>query len=455
MPPKRTTRTTTGRTPCATSSIAIAAAGTHDSRSSGSEVDPGCEERVAHDMIVIGGGAAGLVTSAGAAGLGARVALIERDRLGGECLWTGCVPSKALIACARAAHEARTASRFGIATGPVTVNFAEVMAWVRDAQRRIAPNDSPERFRSLGVDVVAGTARFTGERTLQVDGKEMRAKRIVGATGSRPAVSPIEGLAGLLLERLCAEGVDIVLDAKVRRASRQEGVIRLDASRSDGSALIADGDALLLATGRSANVGLLDADRAGIATGPDGIVTNDRLRTTADGVWAAGDVTGGLRFTHVADYEARLVLRNAFFPYSSGADYSTVPWVTFTDPELAHVGLTEREARDRLGDGMRVWRKAFGESDRAITDGHASGLVKLIADRRGRLVGGHVLGHGAGSVIGEIAVALKHRISVSRLGSTIHAYPTYPEAIRQAAEGHVKSRFRGPIRTVTRWLVRR
>ena len=471
---------------------------------------------MAHDMIVIGGGAAGLVTSAGAAGLGARVALIERDQLGGECLWTGCVPSKALIACARAAHEARTASRFGIATGPVTVNFAEVMAWVRDAQRRIAPNDSPERFRSLGVDVVAGTARFTGERTLQVDGKEMRAKRIVVATGSRPAVPPIEGLAdvpyltnetiftlerqpsallvlgagpigvelaqafarlgtqvrvleaapaflpredhelaGLLLERLCAEGVDIVLDAKVRRASRQEGVIRLDASRSDGSALIADGDALLLATGRSANVGLLDANRAGIATGPDGIVTNDRLRTTADGVWAAGDVTGGLRFTHVADYEARLVLRNAFFPYSSGADYSAVPWVTFTDPELAHVGLTELEARDRLGDGMRVWRKAFGESDRAIADGHASGLVKLIADRRGRLVGGHVLGHGAGSVIGEIAVALKHRVSVSRLGSTIHAYPTYPEAIRQAAEGHVKSRFRGPIRTVTRWLVRR
>lgn len=467
-------------------------------------------------MMVIGGGAAGLVTSAGAAGLGARVALIEKDRLGGECLWNGCVPSKALIACARAAHDARTAARFGVGTGEVTVDFARAMEWVRDAQRQIEPHDSPERFRSLGIEVIAGTARFTGDRTVEVDGRALQAKRVVVATGSTPAVPPIEGLADvpfltnetvfslerqprtllvlgagpiglelaqafarlgtkvrvleatseflpredqelaeMLAQRLRDEGVDIVLDAKVRRVSRNDETILLDATRGDGTAVVAEGDLLLVATGRKSNVASLDAEQAGIATGPQGVVVNARLQTTADGVWAAGDVTGGLRFTHVADYEARLVLRNAFFPLSSAADYSVVPWVTFTEPELAHVGLTEREARDRHGDSVRVWRKPFNDADRAIADGHPHGMVKLVTDRRGKLLGGHVLGHGAGSLIAEITLAIRQGVSAASLGNTIHAYPTYPEAIKQAAEGYVKSRFRGPVRAITRWVVRR
>ncbi len=369
-----------------------------------------------HDLIVIGGGAAGLVTSAGAAGLGARVALVEQNRLGGECLWNGCVPSKALIACARAAHDARTAGRFGVGTGNVTIDFARAMQWVRDAQQRIEPHDSPERFRSLGVNVISGTARFVGERALQVDGRAMRAKRIVVATGSKPAVPPIEGLrdvpfltnetifslerqpatllvlgagpiglelaqafarlgtrvqvleagsellpredhelAEMLGQRLAAEGVEIILDAKANRVSQRAGTIRVEAARGDGTAVAFEGDALLVATGRVSNVASLDAGRGSIETGPQGVVVDARLRTTATGVWAAGDVTGGLRFTHVADYEARLVLRNAFFPLSASADYSVVPWVTFTEPELAHVGLTEREARERHGDSVRVW----------------------------------------------------------------------------------------------------
>jgi pyruvate/2-oxoglutarate dehydrogenase complex dihydrolipoamide dehydrogenase (E3) component len=469
-----------------------------------------------HDLIVIGGGTAGLVTSAGAAGIGARVALIEQDRLGGECLWTGCVPSKALIACARAMHATCTAGRFGVHVPTAGVDFRRVMQWVHEAQRRIEPHDSPERFRSLGVDVVRGTARFVGERTLRVDGRVMSANRIVIATGSKPTVPPIDGLsevpfltnetifslerrpetllvlgagpiglelaqafarlgttvrvleavpqllpredeelAKLLGQQLAAENVEILLGTKVTRVSREEPTIRLSAQRADGTPVTVEGDALLVATGRVSNVALLEAERAGVETAKAGIVVDERLRTTADGVWAAGDVTGGLRFTHVADYQARLVVRNAFFPLASKADYSAVPWVTFTEPELAHVGLTEREARARHGDRVCVWRRPFEDVDRAITDGETQGMVKLITDRKGKILGSHILGHGAGNLIGEVALAMKHGIPAAKLGNTIHAYPTYPEAIKQAAEGYYKSRFRGPIRTIARWFARR
>ena len=469
-----------------------------------------------HDLIVVGGGTAGLVTSAGAAGIGARVALIEQDRLGGECLWNGCVPSKALIACARAAHGASRAGRFGIAVDGFGVDFGRVMGWVTAAQRRIEPHDSPERFRSLGVDVVHGTARFVGERTIRVGGRTMSAKRVVIATGSKPAVPPIDGLrdlpfltnetvfslerqpetllvlgagpiglelaqafarlgtkvsvieaesrllpkedeelAALLGRQLAGEGVEILLDIKVTRATRDGCTIRLSGVRGDGMQVTLEGDALLVATGRGSNVEALETSKAGVATKKSGLVVDGRLRTTADGVWAAGDVTGGLRFTHVADYQARLVVRNAFFPLASKADYSTVPWVTFTDPELAHVGLTEREARERHGDRVRVWRRPFSEVDRAITDGETSGMVKLVTDRRGKILGGHVLGHGAGNMIAEVALAMKHGISAGKLGNTIHAYPTYAEAIRQAAEGYYKSRLRGPLKTIVRWFARR
>jgi pyruvate/2-oxoglutarate dehydrogenase complex dihydrolipoamide dehydrogenase (E3) component len=469
-----------------------------------------------HDLIVIGGGTAGLVTSAGAAGIGARVALIEQDRLGGECLWTGCVPSKALIACARAAHGVYTARRFGVDVPAVGVDFGRVMQWVHEAQRRIEPHDSPERFRSLGVEVVRGTARFVGERTLRVDGRVMSAKRVVIATGSKPAVPPIDGLsdvpfftnetifslerqpetllvlgagpiglelaqafarlgttvrvleaapqllpredeelAGLLGGQLAAEEVEILLDTTVTRVSREGRTMRLSARRGDGTPVMVEGDTLLVATGRVSNVALLETENAGVETGKSGVVVDERLRTTGGGVWAAGDVTGGLRFTHVADYQARLVVRNAFFPLASKADYSAVPWVTFTEPELAHVGLTEREARERHGDGVRVWKRRFDDVDRAMADGEPHGMVKLVTDRKGKILGGHILGHGAGNLIGEVVLAMNHGIPAGKLGNTIHAYPTYPEAIKQAAEGYYKSRFRGPIRTIARWFARR
>lgn len=477
--------------------------------------DPKLSSGMTHDLIVIGGGAAGLVTSAGAAGLGARVALVEQARLGGECLWNGCVPSKALIAAARAAHDARSASRFGVDARDVEVDFARVLEWVRSAQRRIEPHDSPERFRGLGVDVIEGTAQFTGERTIQVGDRTLTSKRVVIATGSRPAIPPIDGLdqvpfltnetifslgrqpkhlivlgagaiglelsqafarlgtrvtvvemsaqllpredaeiADALGARLAAERVEILLDTTATRVQAAPDEIVLEARRR-GEAITVRGDALLVATGRASNVASLDLAKGGIATSRDGLTVDEHLRTTAAGVWAAGDVIGALRFTHIADYHARLVIRNAFFPFPAKVDYSVVPWVTFTEPELARVGLTEAEARDRLGDRIGVWRRPFDDTDRAITDGETHGLVKLVTDHRGRILGGHVLGHGAGGLIAEVALAMKHGISASKLGNTMHAYPTYPEAVKQAAEQYYKSKFTGPARAIARWFVRR
>lgn len=485
-----------------------------------------------YDIIVVGGGTAGLVTAAGSAGIGAKVALIERERLGGECLWNGCVPSKALIATARAAHDSRNSARLGVDIREPRVDFGRVMQWVRDAQGRIAPNDSPERFRGLGVDVIEGEARFTGERTLSVDGRTVTARRVVVATGSAPAVPPIDGLAdvpyhtnetiftlarqpatllvlgggpigielaqafarlgttvhvieagtqllsredhelaSLLGERLTAEGVHLHLGAKVTRVERA-GVagnardggadstrVRIVASTGpEGSAsesLTLEGDALLVATGRSARVECLELARGNVDAGKGGVTVDDSLRTTADGVWAAGDCVGPLRFTHVADYQARLVIRNAFFPFHGKVDYSVVPWVTFTEPELAHVGLTEEEARQAHGDDVRVWRRPFADVDRAITDGQTCGMVKLVTTARGKILGGHILGHGAGNMIGEITLAMKHGISATALGNTIHPYPTYPEAIRHAADAFTKSRLSGVVKRLVNWYVRR
>ncbi len=475
-----------------------------------------------YDLVVIGGGTAGLVTAAGSAGIGARVALVERERLGGECLWNGCVPSKALIAAARATAEARSAGRYGVHLEGVETDFMAAMHWVRSAQERIAPHDSPERFRGLGVDVIQGEARFTSERSIVVDGRPIAARRIVIATGSAPAVPPIPGLsevpyltnesifsvtalprrllvlgggpiglelaqaftrlgsevyvleaapqllpredrelAAALGERLRAEGVRLHVGATASRVERQPdgGGVRVTATRGGdhqtSEPFTLDGDVLLVATGRTPRLDALDLARGGVEAGKGGITVDDGLRTTAKGVWAAGDCVGPLRFTHVADYQARLVIRNAFFPFASTADYSVVPWVTFTEPELAHVGLTEDEARERHGGGVRVWRRPFAEVDRAITDGETSGMVKLVTTARGKILGGHVLGHGAGSLIAEITLAMKHGISAPALGNTMHAYPTYPEAIKQAAEQYTKSRFTGALQRVVNWYVRR
>jgi pyruvate/2-oxoglutarate dehydrogenase complex dihydrolipoamide dehydrogenase (E3) component len=468
-----------------------------------------------HDLIVVGGGAAGLVTAAGAAGIGARVVLVERERLGGECLWTGCVPSKALLACAKAAAHARGARRFGVRT-EVTVDFEEAMRWVHAARVGVYPHDSPERFRGLGVEVIEGEARFTGPHAVQVGARTLTAPRIVIATGSRPAIPAIPGLdavpyftnetifenlerpghllilgagaigvelaqafvrlgsrvtvlehspeflrheepelASRLRACLVADGVDLRVDTAVTGARFADGGIGL-AWTSGGESGEIVGSHLLVATGREPRTDTMDLAVAGVEATREGITVDAGLRTTAPGIWACGDcVAGAPRLTHVADQQARLVIRNAFFPLKGKVDYSAVPWVTYTDPELAHVGLTEREARLRHGSEVRVYARPFDDVDRAIAEGETAGMVKLVTTERGRLVGGHILGAGAGDMIGEVALAVRQRMSVNALASLVHAYPTMPEAIRQAAEGHTKARFTGAARSIARWFARR
>lgn len=476
-----------------------------------------------YDLIPVGGGTAGLVAAAGAVGVGARrVALIERNRLGGECLWTGCVPSKALIACARAAADMRGAAKFGVHAGNMSIDAAQVWQWVRDARARIEPHDSPERFRALGVDVISGEARFVEARALAVGDRILRAKRIVLATGSRPALPPIQGLkdgcfytnetlfdmdalprsliilgagavglemaqafarlgscvtvieasprllthedrelAELLGERLRNDGLQILLGSTATGVTYGPGgqpdtAVRMELRTGDAhETTTVSADALLVATGRTANVESLDLDRGSVATDRNGIAISPTLQTSAKQVWAAGDVTGTLRFTHVAEYEARLIVRNAFFPFNRKADYSTVPWVTFIDPALAHLGLTEDEARNQFGSAVTVWRMPFDDLDRAITDGQTAGLVKIIAGRRGRILGAHILGHDAGSMISELVLAMRKGLSLSDVANTIHAYPTYPDAVRQAANQYQKSRFTGAVKTVAQWFARR
>lgn len=464
-----------------------------------------------YDIVAIGGGAAGLVTAAGAAGLGARVALIERHRMGGECLWTGCVPSKALLAAARVVALARTGARFGVDVPEPRVDFARVAQHVRNAQQKIAPHDSPERFRSLGVDVYAGTAAFQDARTLSVNAQQIEARHFVIATGSRPAIPPIPGMdtvpyltnenvfeidalpaslivlgggavgvelaqafallgsrvtlienaarilrtedeeiAALLEARLRQDGVTVQAATTVQQVTKVNGAVQVTTSQGTFAAA-----ALLVAAGRRANSDTLQLERAGVAHDEHAVHVDRYLRTNVKNIWAAGDATAAPRFTHVADYQARLVLRNALFPGRAAADYTNVPWAVYTFPELAHVGMTEREARDRHGDGVRVWRKPLGELDRAVADGEPEGLLKIVTDSKGKILGAHVLGTQASTMLGEIALALKTGVTLARIAGIMHAYPTYPEAIKQVGDAYVRAGFKGWAKRTAGWLVRR
>jgi pyruvate/2-oxoglutarate dehydrogenase complex dihydrolipoamide dehydrogenase (E3) component len=464
-----------------------------------------------YDIIAVGGGAAGLVTAAGAAGLGARVALVERERMGGECLWTGCVPSKALLAAARVATDTRGAHRFGIEVGQTRVNFEQVMKHVRAAQQAIAPHDSPERFRELGVDVFEGTATFADRAMLRVNDRQLFARNFVIATGSRPAIPPIPGINDVpyltnenvfeieelpvalvvlgggavgielaqafallgsnvtLIEagsRILQTEDDEIVDALLARLRRDDIVVhtsttvqRIAKAPEGVSVTTSQGtftaSAILVAAGRRANSDTLELENAGVAHDENGVHVDRYLRTNVKHIWAAGDVTNAPRFTHVADYQARLVLRNALFPGRKAVDYSTVPWAIYTQPELAHIGLTERQAREQHPGDVRIWRKPFGELDRAIADGQTEGLIKVIADRKGRILGAHILGAQASTLLGEISLAMKTGVKLSQLSAIMHAYPTYSEAARHIGDAHVRAGFTGFAKKAANWLVTR
>jgi pyruvate/2-oxoglutarate dehydrogenase complex dihydrolipoamide dehydrogenase (E3) component len=467
-----------------------------------------------YDLAVIGGGTAGLVSSAVSAGIGARTALIEQHRLGGECLWTGCVPSKALIRSASVLHTLRRAADYGIDVDGGRADFARVMERIQAIIRRIEPHDSPERFRSLGVDVVEGRARFTSPEEVEVGGRRVRAKRWILATGSRTAVPPIPGLAeagylthetvwalralpeslvvlgagpiGIELAQAFArlgsrvavvgavagvlEREDPEIAAVLARQLEREGIRLLLSSRASavrveaGEKVVTVGDTelraaeILVATGRRANVEEMGLEAIGVEVGERGVAVDGSLRTSAGNVWAAGDVAGPHRFTHVADYQARLAAPNALFPLRRKVDYRVVPWCTYTEPEVARVGLTEAEARERWGDRAGIFRYDHDSLDRALCDGEPEGLTKLVLDPRGRIAGAHVVGPRAGETIHEAVLAVRHCLKLSDLSGMIHVYPTYPESLKRAADAYLRAKYSGGLARrvadlAVRWLV--
>ncbi len=440
------------------------------------------------DICVIGAGSAGLSVAAGATQMGARVVLIEKGEMGGDCLNYGCVPSKALLAAGKAAQHARDAGKFGVTLNEPQIDFAKVNAHVRGVIAGIAPHDSQERFEGLGVTVIREPARFAGRRIVEAGGTEVSAKRFVIATGSRPAVPPIEGLEGVsyltnetvfgltirpehlivigggpigcemaqahrrlgsrvtVLEafsilpkddpdlvavvraRLIAEGVDIREGVKVSRVSGRVGAITV----SLGSEEIT-GSHLLVATGRTPNFDGLGLEQAGVAFSPKGIEVDRRLRTTNRHIYAIGDVTGGFQFTHQASYHAGIIIQNCLFRIPAKTDDTTVPWVTYTEPELAHAGLSAAQLGERYSGG-EVLEASFAENDRARAERQTDGAIKVMVDRRGRIKGVSIVGVNAGELLQPWLLAMTSGLKIRAMTGFRAPYPTLGE-INKAAAG--------------------
>jgi pyruvate/2-oxoglutarate dehydrogenase complex dihydrolipoamide dehydrogenase (E3) component len=447
---------------------------------------------ISTDICVIGAGSAGLSVAAAAVQMGARVVLIEKGKMGGDCLNTGCVPSKAMLASAHLAHKFTNAADFGVHGGPVSVDFPGVIDHVQDVIAGIAPHDSVERFEKLGCRVLRESAHFIEPGKLRAGSQIVKAKRFVIATGSRAAVPPIPGLEAVPFltnetifdNRTCPEhlliigggpiGVEMAqahrrLGARVtlvelgtiltkddpdlvdvvRRQLESEGIsiyenispkrveqhgddIRLIIER-DGAELTLEGSDLLVAAGRSPNVDGLGLNDAGIEYSPKGIKVDNRLRTTNHKVFAIGDVTGGLQFTHMAGYDAGIVIRNALFRLPARVNHAAVPWVTYIDPEIAQVGMTEAQARDQYGSSIRVVTWEFAENDRARTERHTSGLIKVVTTKHGRILGAGIAGHEAGELISLWALAIQQKMKIGAIAGFIAPYPTRSEISKRVA----------------------
>jgi len=471
-------------------------------------------KKISTDICVIGGGSGGLSVAAGAVQMGAKVVLLEAGEMGGDCLNYGCVPSKALLAAGKHAHHFAHSEPFGIAKAEPQVDFKQVNAHVKDVIATIAPIDSQERFEGLGVTVIREFGRFKDHRTVIAGDTEITAKRFVVATGSSPFEPPIPGLdtvpyftnetifdndvlpdhlivigggpigmemsqahrrlgakvttleggkalgkddpelTAIVKSRLTAEGIDLQEQAMVQRIEKTDTGMRV-VYEQDGQEKSVEGSHLLLAVGRKPNVDKMDLEKAGIEYTNRGIQTDARLRTTNKKVFAIGDVAGGLQFTHVAGYHAGIVIRNALFKMPAKADHSAVPWVTYTDPEMAHVGLTEQQAREAQGDSIRVLRWEFEENDRAQAERRTEGLIKVVVDKKGVILGASIVGLNAGDLLAPWILAVGQKQKISTMAQFIAPYPTLTEVSKRAAGSYYTDTLYSPrIKFVVRLLMR-
>ncbi|MFE4107613.1 dihydrolipoyl dehydrogenase family protein [Almyronema epifaneia] len=444
---------------------------------------------VDYDLVVIGGGSAGLVVASAGAQLKAKVVLIEKEpKLGGDCLHYGCVPSKSLIHAARVAYDVKQADRFGIYTQLQEIKLTEALNHVHQVIDTIQHHDSVERFESLGVEVIFGSGQFSDPKTFTINGRQLKARNFVIATGSHPALPPISGLqpagyltnmnvfklqarpaalavigagpigcelgqafhrlgsevtlissrdqimpkedpeaAAVVQQQLEAEGIRILYGQRAEKVEVIDG--RKHLWTNQGEHLVVD--EILLSTGQVPNVDSLNLQAAAVEVGKEGIKVNEKLQTTNPNIYAAGDVIGGYQFTHVAGYEAAVVLQNALFLPTKKADYRVIPWATFTEPELARVGLTEAEARSRYDD-VYVLKQAFSGVDRALAEAAGLGFAKIITRSNGDILGAHIVGPAAGELIHEVVLAMSQNLKVDAL-TGIHVYPTLAEVTSKAA----------------------
>src|SRR5213080_4546575 len=477
-----------------------------------------------YNIVVIGAGTAGLVTAAGTAGLGGRVALIERNLMGGDCLNFGCVPSKALISSARLIQQIRESEKWGLDPQSPQFVFEKIFERMRARRAKIAPNDSQERFESLGVDVFHGEARFVSPHEVEVNGQRLRAKNFVIATGSRAVIPKIEGIdsvpyftnetifdeleekpqsmivlgggpigceltqtfcrlgthvtmiqrgdqllpredrdvAEFLERRLINEGVRIIKNVDARSvATTDAGKIALEfLDRQPGR--LAErtffADALLIAIGRNPNLQSLDLKSAGVDVNEAGLCVNDYLQTSQRHIYGVGDVIGPFLFTHMADAQARVVVRNILVPFQflrQKMDYSVVPWCTYVDPEIAHVGLAEKEAKQKNVD-YDLFVVPLEDVDRAVVESEEAGFAKVLATKGSdKILGATVVAPHAGDLLHEFVLAMSAGIGLGTIASTIHAYPTFAELARKAGDKYNKTRLTPTAKKFFTWLYER
>lgn len=467
-----------------------------------------------YNLVVIGAGTAGLVTAAGAAGMGAKVALIERNLMGGDCLNVGCVPSKGVISAARVAASLRSAHEFGVELpGGANVNFAAVMERMRQLRARISRNDSAARFSELGVDVYFGQASFVDSGTVDVDGTQLKFKRAVIATGARAATPPIPGLDTVdyltnetlfslteLPKRLGVIGAGPIgcemaqsfaqLGSEVFLVEAKHGILPRedrDAAEIVQKAIIRDGvkllccgkdlqikndggirltvgshdlvydesvDKLLISVGRAPNVENLNLEAVGVSYNNKGVTVNERMQTTNPRIYAAGDICSPYQFTHAADFMARIVIQNALFAGRAKSTSLVIPWCTYTSPEIAHVGIYAHAPDPQNNIALDTYVQEFADVDRAILDGEDEGFVKIHAKAgTDEIAGATIVARHAGDMISEVTLAMTHGLGLKKIGSTIHSYPTQAEAIRRIGDQYNRTRLTPLVKSVfNKWL---